>query len=821
MAQLSRVEIRDIYAVNPDSRGYPRRLLVIGVADRPDRRLHVRFPEQNAWTAARFVDPARAFVHYVSPKFAADLFLPREAQRQAHVWIAEFDVGLYPELGQVTSGRQRVPMSVQALYLDDGDKESSSACRSFRKVPLVAGFDVGVLFVHGIGEQRTADTLTRWSTAIQKWINRWFDAASTRVAGLVHKPDVAGWEAGIGMRDDWMAYDLDYLARCELAGVLATKVKEQGPAVSNVEPAKYKQVSSETDPRPLTAEEHSVRARFIQHNEANVKASAVAGRAEFVTAHLLDSGGSMLDPANTELQIEALEADGYLRRSDWLLAESHWAETFRAPEPVAFTRWCLKAGPIAFSYYFGTLTRRSGRRFLFSVPKLIVLAAGVAVMEALLIALLVLAILPIPRLRVVLVKTQTRLTGVLGDAYVFSTDDLQRRAILERVRRDLRWMLARCRKVIVVAHSQGAAIAYHALHQTPEGRSPNLHSGVTIGSGLQTLRALAEFLTSAPIVATGWTAICGIVLLVAGAVLLGADRATAAIAVGTAGLLFLLLAGINAANRLGAEKFSIPYLGGLKPWLDFYAASDPVPLGPLIDDQNSQGLYRPAEIHNRDSLVTDHNSYWDNPEQFVGPLVRHIAGAAEYPPLMRLLPDDAEVMQLASSARVARLRWLRASRWVIALCTVLLLATQGSHLAGVIGWTSAKLAEKLAVGEATVDLPHGADWFLALVPFLPMVAYVVLIMPIWKIWSDAELTRVLCRNPAAAPPIWISLFVSTVVGVAHVAAYYSFGASATTLLYSWLILSALLAMLVFFAHGKRIETGAGIASNPHTARRQP
>jgi hypothetical protein len=60
-------------------------------------------------------------------------------------------------------------------------------------------------------------------------------------------------------------------------------------------------------------------------------------------------------------------------------------------------------------------------------------------------------------------------------------------------------------------------------------------------------------------------------------------------------------------------------------WEDFWATHDPAPAGPLDDLDRAVSL--PARSHlvtNRNSIINDHGSYWDNEEGFVIPVMRLI-----------------------------------------------------------------------------------------------------------------------------------------------------------------------------------------------------
>jgi tetratricopeptide (TPR) repeat protein len=109
-------------------------------------------------------------------------------------------------------------------------------------------------------------------------------------------------------------------------------------------------------------------------------------------------------------------------------------------------------------------------------------------------------------------------------------------------------------------------------------------------------------------------------------------------------------------------------------WLDLYAASDPVSNGPIFDDQpidpvtlsGQSGRLESTKVHNRDSFLMDHTSYWQNSEEFVAEIVGAL-GAECGLKLSEILPMDEERLIVARHRRRNRVRWLRrSSRYIFA-----------------------------------------------------------------------------------------------------------------------------------------------------------
>jgi hypothetical protein len=103
-------------------------------------------------------------------------------------------------------------------------------------------------------------------------------------------------------------------------------------------------------------------------------------------------------------------------------------------------------------------------------------------------------------------------------------------------------------------------------------------------------------------------------------------------------------------------------LKGVGSWKDFYATADPVPNGPLSLQEVSYVKSQP--VHNTGSIFSDHSAYWSNLDEFVSHVTRALAQTAGL---------DIEDMSAGGSARLERARrrriwrvhWLRSSRWLI------------------------------------------------------------------------------------------------------------------------------------------------------------
>lgn len=167
-----------------------------------------------------------------------------------------------------------------------------------------------------------------------------------------------------------------------------------------------------------------------------------------------------------------------------LIAESWWADTVVAPTYVELLRWSLLVVPWTIaSHFLARLTPGRRRTLVGSVWSFVTLLLAMMLMPAVLaalVAVLLVGLIPIPQVRAAAAWLQRGFAATIGDSLALLNNPVQRSAIVGRVQRDLVWLDARCDETVVLAHSQGAAIAHEALQQS-EVRNVTL---VTFGSGL-------------------------------------------------------------------------------------------------------------------------------------------------------------------------------------------------------------------------------------------------------------------------------------------------------------------------------------------------
>jgi len=414
-------------------------------------------------------------------------------------------------------------------------------------------------------------------------------------------------------------------------------------------------------------------------------------------------------PAHVTLEVPLGLKSG-ARQGSWLLAESSWAEVSALPRFVDLAHWIWKVSTCLLVLQFvipmhrhwrQPRTATAGKAPLYArlgvVLGYLILMGLAAILSVLLslvlFAVAMAALLPIPRIDLAVRWVVVKLSAVLGDSYVLAHCPVEFAAMRSRVARDLGWLQERCDRVAVVGHSQGAAIAHQVLREG-DYRPGNLRAFITLGQGISKLHLLQKMDWDRNVRRAAWRSrwFVAIGLAMAGLPALGwvvsrlanvivfAAPAVIAISMILAGFLFIFLGVHHAMKAVGDGcdddlRLCIDEADFL--WTDFYASADPVSNGPLIsgiaEENCTSGICRgfvasPSpchEVYNGGSLLTDHNSYLRNQDQFLPGLLNALVTAAycdgcnntaDRPLVTR---DD---LDQASQRRRWLVRWLVAAR---------------------------------------------------------------------------------------------------------------------------------------------------------------
>jgi hypothetical protein len=555
--------------------------------------------------------------------------------------------------------------------------------------------DLGVLFVHGIGDQLQGQTLVRFADPLSRWFSRWLSQDETI--------------------------------------------------------------------------------------EAEVGGTPPVGRVSLTASALAPGGG---EPANSLLMINPAANEGMGDQSAWLLAESWWAETFRPPKTSALLLWLLLILPYMLLEQFNVPLRRSMRMsrpgldgcfftwirrigfFVLFIVALPVAALGAIPIGVLLVSMLI----PIPQIRALAKAGAIKLANTLGDSFVLVSSTVQYDAMVRQVVRDLQWLSGRTGKVAIVAHSQGAAIAYEAL--TRYGCPNEVRLFVTVGQGLGKLmrmRTIKKFGSTARF-NIAWAGLVGFFLLAIAVPQLAfvawkdpTHQTALWVVTGIGG--FLVLSILAAYLLFWRKQFSgDPDLfhnrrGEVVPWIDYFASADPVPNGPLFSNvqPDLKNVIREIEVWNRASVLTDHTSYVQSEDDFLSCLAQHLCALQDG----YALPDTSkELLERARWRGWWRVWWLTFARVFCLVAGLATLVQLWSHLttigmnvitktpdpiATLVGWLTKPLRAFIIVGSPSNNILVGG----ATVASVLLAGYLILSI-IWRFWEARDIQRFFRRQPALA-----------------------------------------------------------------------
>jgi hypothetical protein len=684
-------------------------------------------------------------------------------------------------------------------------------------------YDLGVLFVHGIGDQQQNSTLARFGGSLQRWLGRWYgldgrppakDAEQVAPESMVEVTGVQHHTA-----DGDIPAHASMLVRRpgdpgagEPAEVRQRWLLAEGWWAAEVSPPSFKAFSRWVLPLlPWLAAEYAIAAARPPGRQADG-----------------------LDPTSAAGQ----EAEGDLEPTMRRRPRSWFEKRLESPS-LAGLLWLIS-------------------------PVLALLA---------MIGCLVLALvqqLPVIGKRVN-AFTASLVKGV-GDAYLFAFDGLARAAMVQRIRRNLDWLnndQQRCHRVAIVAHSQGAALCHDLLRSGALRASDPVDLFVTVGSGVRRLNVFRELHEDARLRSLGWKSIAGLVALVTGLVLLLGGLGLPGVAgmgarvgglVILAGCLVaqparsslrpsLMLAALGAAILLGtgvlvggapgarlvasaaamslgvwlylraamqvAEHVrAVPRLAlpeeAVRRWVDFYSTADPVPNGPMqtwpgpAEDQPAPPPAvhpTPRLVYNLRSVQADHSYYPDNTEEFVSQLACELAGAGGLVAAPAALVDPERLRH----AR-ARRRWrtsCRSNARNLLLVTGLLGAVAISLRPGDHGWDrlgeSAGAKPGSVLGQLTLwvqgwlaklpvvgDLAEGLRLqYLAgvLLAAAVVTASALLLGRLWSVWDGNDVDRFFLREQVLGTwrthwPVWAFLGLTGALVLGTMAAVGAYGGHA-------------------------------------------
>lgn len=528
-----------------------------------------------------------------------DTFGAKKMNEKQKFWVAWFDLSLYDDLKRVASRMHSeigdASITVHVKCPETGEK---SCARTYVKsdAHYSEAFDVGVLLVHGIGGAKRGETIVRFAEPIVDFMRDWLRKQSDRYA--------ADSDSGLA---EWKRQFKD----------LPSKPEDQ-----------------------LWGLAYDV--------FASKKISTVAN---------FDADDTLLDPDKTQATLPAAVAikfsvfkpDGKYQRTSILMAESCWTNTVIAPSLRELRNWIRGVTPMILSSYLVMPIGRARRR-LEEVKKngqgpslalfwayllawisvlrswLVLIPIGLTLCglaQILLLALTTIASLPSRLVRTAVAGIIQLLMGTTGLSYVYLNSRIRRVAIWRQVLQDLTWLRTRCTKIVILAHSQGAAVANDVLaYNIPPHAVRKL---ITFGSGLKKLSMLdPERVDSKKVnyIIFAWW----FIMLAWFSILAWFSPFVPAMIhnILLIGLCFIAIWVFVVFNSeppfVWASRKAVAHSF-------YYASHDPVPGGPILSAKDAKDTAEYIEIQNRASSFFDHTSYFENQEQFVAPvafeIIRH------------------------------------------------------------------------------------------------------------------------------------------------------------------------------------------------------
>ena len=328
----------------------------------------------------------------------------------------------------------------------------------------------------------------------------------------------------------------------------------------------------------------------------------------------------------------------------WVIAESFWADVFRPATFSELASWGIFIGPWAFAAQargvflrMETAAELPGWLRPALLPIIWAVAGAMFVVGAfvglavtvLALALVVLALTNLPFLADFARSAQRTLANGVGDAYVLTRSPIRFGAMASQVRADLEDLAKVSRAVVVIAHSQGTAVAWHAikhgLTDRPSKRTAmarHLKLFLTYGQAVRKLTFM-KMVAEDSQARNGMLAFVGAgsgILVLIEFFLPGAGTLmwiTIVLALAAEGILMWRVMPVwkRSQGKIEGDWDKVHAAAPGLEWLDLWASADPVPGGPLELDRPP--AIRTIKIRNLASGILDHVVYWKNGTEFL------------------------------------------------------------------------------------------------------------------------------------------------------------------------------------------------------------
>lgn len=442
-------------------------------------------------------------------------------------------------------------------------------------------------------------------------------------------------------------------------------------------------------------------------------------------ATLRTEGGASVGPSS---HVSVVLSDDAGASQEWLLAESWWAGAFRPATFKELAVWAASVGPWLIASQGSGIHRRlwtataTGWSRLWRWPLRLGSSVVIALLAALVAAvvtpsafvLLLVSLVPIPVVSDIARRLAHNLAGSFGDLLVLVRSPVRFAAMAERVRDDIARLDAQCERVMVVAHSQGSAVAWQGIKraaQQPACDRPEVALFVSFGQAMRKLKSLYRLHEVGGSMQTRFSllallsSILLVVVLVAGVLALAevlvreGELGTAigdwdwhwiALLAGAGGVLVvqLILQAMATANDGASEIDLVKEIRAVRKsfgdfrWVDLWASADPAPNGPLLAARwpDVEPYVASYKLRNMGSTALDHSVYWSNVTEFVSAIAYMASGLA--------WPNATGVRSFAALREAVSLRDWRVN--MLAVARVVFFAGVGFGIFGargsLVGW---------------------------------------------------------------------------------------------------------------------------------------
>ncbi len=575
--------------------------------------------------------------------------------------------------------------------------------------------EIGVFLVHGIGEQRRGETLVNFGEPIAEWIQQWIDGLSLPIP-----------------YDDffkWLGSNLTSRAKSHVAG--SPSVDTRTLRLGNPE---LEALSHQYEGDALPALElRRVLRRVTSRLSANApRQGGFAGNSTTISeSNYLKYVGGIVSvscrysddcPPNHSLDIEIATINGQIERSSWLFAEGFWADSFPIPNVAEVSVWSIMVAPWVIGSHFGSrialalktlghdsfgfLGWRKGVALLNLLVRFATLPLVIPLLAATQVGLavvLVASFIPLDSVRTYTDGILRKFAAVIGDSYAFASSPVRTAMILRRVEDDMEWLAKRCKHLVIMGHSQGAAIVYLTLQSK---RPENFLLVLTLGSGLWKLINLLKLktpgrTTTRYMIWFGSSASLLFMYLTVGIFFpriswLPTVQIGGLTPQGVAGLIIVVLFLLFLWLDLGTEhdeetdlRAWAKSLGGAGcRWLDCFSSKDPVPSGPTFDSTvMPPDNYKEFEVQNTGSMLFEHTNYMTNRDQCISRIVHEVSACAGSTiPLHELTKDDSNLVTRAGYRRKRRVDHLSYLNTAAIVAVVVIVLSRWYELSDLGKW---------------------------------------------------------------------------------------------------------------------------------------